>query len=515
LERLTRLHAGGDGLERLLSELSPLQSYSLPTGSPDMYEPVCHSVRRTTMRSTLQPHHVSLGSIRLDQRFLKIVDCLARNPEATIPEAAGSKAATKATYRFFDNPAVNPDDIRGALRYEALDCLPLSGPILCVQDTTSLDFTTHPATTGLGYLDHPARLGMFLHTTLAVTSDGVPCGVIHQKSWTRDSGTLGKSKLRYTKATTEKESQRWIDSLQITEAALPADRQVITIADREADIYDLFAQPRRSGSHLLIRVKPKRSVRHPERLLGPAVRSVPPCGTMEVDLKRGDNRPARRAVLTLRFLKLDVAPPANRRGRKALPHVTVTAILAEEANPPAGHKPVRWWLVTTLAVETLADARRMVLWYTWRWLIERYHFVLKSGCHVERLQLAKARRLERAVATYAAVAWRLLWLTYEARRHPDQSCEPVLSRTEWKVLDLAMKAREKRPAEPRPAIAEEPPSLREAVRKIAQLGGFLGRKGDGEPGVKTLWRGIRRLDDMVAGYMMHSTHTSLEAVGNE
>jgi hypothetical protein len=451
----------------------------------------------------------------LNERFLKIVDALAKKPEATIPEAAGDKAATKAMYRFFDNPAVNPDDIRATLRRQALDDLPASGPILCIQDTTSLDFTPHPATTGLGYLDHPAHRGALLHTTLAVTADGVPCGVIDQNSWTRDPANLGKSERRHTKATRDKESQRWLDALQVTEAALPADREVITIADREADIYDLFAQPRRSGSHLLIRVKPNRSVRHPERLLGPAVRSVPPCGTMAVDLKRGDNRPARRAVLTLRFLKLDVAPPVNRQGRRALPHVTVTAILVEEANPPAGQKPVRWWLVTTLAVETLADVERLVRWYTWRWLIERYHFVLKSGCHVERLQLSKARRLERAVATYAAVAWRLLWLTYEARRHPDQSCEPVLSRTEWTVLNLAVKGGDKGPAEERPALAETPPSLGEAVRKIAQLGGFLGRKGDGEPGVKTLWRGLRRLNDMVAGYVLHPINTSLGPVGNE
>jgi hypothetical protein len=443
------------------------------------------------MRPTLELNHVNLGDKRLNRRFLKLVDDIARDPEASLAEASGDWAGTKAAYRFFDNPNVEPDDIREALRRDALPYFPPHGPILAVQDTTGLDFTGHPATTGLGYMAHPKHSGIFLHSVLAVTPDGVPCGLIDQRSWVRDPADQGKRSRRRTKATTEKESRRWIEALTATEAALPPERGLVTIADREADIYDLFAHPRREGSHLLIRVKPLRGVRHPERLLGPAVRSTPARGTMTVDLRRADDRPPRRAVLTLRFLKLEVAPPVNRRGRKDLPYVTLTAILVEEAAPPQGQAAVRWWLVTTLPIATWADAERAVRWYALRWLIERYHFVLKSGCKVERLQLETAARLDRAVATYSAVAWRLLWLTYEARRHPDQSCERVLSREEWEVLTWATE-------KGRP-VGEVPPRLRDAVRRIARLGGFLGRKGDGEPGVRTLWRGLRRLNDMVMG----------------
>ena len=201
---------------------------------------------------------------------------------------------------------------------------------------------------------------------------------------------------------------------------------------------------------------------------------------MAVELRRADDRPPRRAVLTIRFAALEVASPVNRVGRADLPYVAPTAILVEEENPPAGQEAVRWWLVTTLPIRTPADAERAVQWYTLRWLVERYHFVLKSGCRVERLQLQTAARLDRAVATYSAVAWRLLWLTYEARRHPGRSCERVLSREDWEVLCRATGGE-----------GEVPPTLREAVRRIARLGGFLGRKGDGEPGVKTLlaWAG--------------------------
>jgi hypothetical protein len=455
------------------------------------------------MRQTLELRHLRLGDARLNCRFLKLVDDLSKAPTATLPEASGNWADTKAAYRFFDNPKVQPDDIRDALRRDALEYLPPGGPILAIQDTSGLDFTDHPMTTGLGYMDHPKHSGIFLHSVLAVTPDGVPCGLIDQRTWVRDPAGLGKRSARRAKATAQKESRRWIEALQATEAALPAGREVITVADREADIYDLFAHPRRSGSHLLIRVKPLRGVRHPERLLGPAVRSTPVQGTMAVELRRADDRPPRRAVLTIRFAALEVAPPVNRVGRADLPYVALTAILVEEENPPAGQEAVRWWLVTTLPIRTSADAERAVQWYTLRWLVERYHFVLKSGCRVERLQLQTAARLDRAVATYSAVAWRLLWLTYEARRHPGRSCERVLSREDWEVLCRATGGG-----------GEIPPTLREAVRRIARLGGFLGRKGDGEPGVKTLWRGLRRLNDMVAGYKLKDINISCKCVGN-
>jgi Transposase DNA-binding/Transposase Tn5 dimerisation domain len=456
------------------------------------------------MRPTIKPEHVQLGEKRLNARFLKLVDDFSKDPTASIPEASGGWPGSKAAYRFFDNPRVRPRDIRAALRRDALDFLPPDGPILAIQDTTSFDFTAHPATDGLGYLDHPKRRGLLMHSVLAVTPEGVPCGLLDQQTWARDPAELGKSGDRRKKATAAKESRRWLGALAATEAALPAGREVITVADREADIYDLFAQPRRPGSHLLIRVKPARGVRHPERLLGPAVRSSPARGTMTVELRRADDRPPRQAVLTIRYLALEVAPPANRPGRAGLPHVALTAILVEEEHPPAGQEAVRWWLVTSLPIRTTADAERAVRYYALRWLVERYHFVMKSGCRVERLQLETAGRIDRAVATYSAVAWRLLWLTYEARRHPEESSGRVLTREELEVLCRLTGV-----------ASDAPPTLRDAVRGIARLGGFLGRKGDGEPGVKTLWRGLRRLNDMVAGYRLERTHICCRCAGKE
>lgn len=138
-----------------------------------------------------------------------------------------------------------------------------------------------------------------------------------------------------------------------------------------------------------------------------------------------------------------------------------------------------------------------------RWLVERYHFVLKSGCLVERLQLETAERLRRALVVYSEVAWRLLWLTYEARAHPEAPCTEVFDELTWRLLWVADC--------PTAVVPVTPPDLRTAVRKIAMLGGFLGRRGDGEPGVKTLWRGLRRLNDIVATYRILRKAITMEA----
>jgi hypothetical protein len=460
------------------------------------------------MWSALELRDVDLGDLRLNRRLVKLVDDLLNAPEAGVPQASGDWAATKAAYRFWDNPRVDPDDIRAAHRGSTLQRLPghQDEPILAIQDTTSFDFTGHPDTAGLGYLAHSRRTGLWLHSVLAVTAAGVPLGAIDQRTWARDPATLGKRALRGKKETADKESQRWLDALAATEAALPAGQAVLTVADREADLYDLFAAPRRPGSHLLIRAKPRRRVRHVERLPGKAVRAGAAAGTMAVDLRRGDDRPPRRAVLTIRFAALDIAPPSTHPRRKALPHLRLTAILAEEEGPPGGQQPVRWWLVTTLPITTLAEAERAVRRYALRWLVERYHYALESGCRVERLQLETAARLERALATYAVVAWRLLWLTYEARRRPEASCEAVLPRERWQVLHRVVHKTDTAPA--------SPPGLREAVRQVARLGGFLARKGDGEPGVKTIWRGLRRLEDLVTGWKLSLGNPASKVVGN-
>lgn len=277
--------------------------------------------------------------------------------------------------------------------------------------------------------------------------------------------------------------------MKTVETVVPEMIHTIVIGDRESDIYDLFAVSRRPGLDLLVRAKVQnRKVNSKEKYLLETIRKSSLKGKITVELKRGDDHSGRKAVLNIRYGEIEILPPKNRRKSPSLKPVRLYAILGEETKPPSGEKGVYWLLLTTVEIISIENAVNVIEWYTRRWLVERYHYTLKSGCKVEDLQLETAERLERALATYCIVAWRLLWLTYKARETPDAPCTEILDAHEWKSLYYF--------TENEKGLPSEPPSVKETVAKIAKLGGFLGRKGDKDPGVKTIWQGLRRLDDI-------------------
>lgn len=433
-----------------------------------------------------------LGDRRRVARLSRIVSDLAAHPGDSIPAACSTWAATKATYRFLADAAVDAAAIRAAHQEATLARAADHATVLVLQDTTALDFSTHPALNGAGPLARAHGRGVWVHSALAASGDGVPLGLIDQRQWARDEATAGKRSTRRHRPTAEKESQRWLDALTATQTRLPTPRHVVTVADREADIYDLFALPRPATSDLLVRAAHNRRVSHEAQYLNAAVSATPVAGLLPLALQRADGHPARETVLTVRFVSLALHPPRHHPRRGSLAPLPVVAILAEEVAPPPGDHPIRWLLLTTWRVMSLEEAVQCVRWYAARWLVERFHYVLKQGCKVEDLQLRATDRLERAVAVYAIVAWRLLWLTYLAREAPAAPCTVALRDPEWQALWGIIHRQ--------PVPPTEPPSLRQAVRWIAQLGGFLGRAGDGEPGAKVLWRGLRRLEDVTLGW---------------
>jgi hypothetical protein len=426
--------------------------------------------------------------------LVKIVENLAAHPESSVPQASGSWAETKATYRFWDLKQVGPKAILQAQIQSAAERVAVCSTVLVIQDTTDLDFSHHPATRGLGYLDSVHLKGLKVHSALAVSGLGVPLGLVHQEVWIRDYADLGKRPHRRCRDIEEKETQRWLTALQATQEGLPDGVRVVTVADQEADIYDLMVVPRRAGHELLIRGCRDRRVSGDVPYVWDAMRSKAIQGRYTLWLQAKEDREAREAVLTVRYGAIEIQPPHHHKRRAQLRPIALSAVLVEEEDPPPDVKPVCWLLLTTLAVDSLDGAKQVVLWYSCRWLIERYHYVLKSGCHIEKLQLETADRIQRALATYCVVAWRLLWLTYEARRNPGVPCNQVLADDEWHCLFHVIY--------PSATLPGEPPTLHQAVRWIAQLGGYLARKGDGEPGVKTIWRGLRRLADIMIGWTL-------------
>jgi len=458
--------------------------------------------------------HELLGAefhdLRRTERLLRIVERFAERPEASIPQIFDSQAETQAAYRFFDNSAVTVDAILQPHRVRTAQRAAEHPLVLVAQDTTEINLTTHDDTAGLGYLSDAQSHGLLLHNLLCISPEGVPLGVLDQQAWVRPIAELGKRRTCNQRLTQDKESQRWLDGLATVEHHLADHPHVVLVSDRESDLYDLFVAPRAANVDLLVRVRDrKRRVEHPDKHLGAAVANSPAKVEITLEIPRADDRPRRTATLTLRWLTLTICRPANHLGMAPTTPLQLTVLEAREEHPPARVEPVAWLLATTLTIASVDDALRILRWYTFRWLIERLHFVLKSGCGAERHQLGTEERCERLLATLTIVAWHVLQLMYEARREPEASCARVLTTDEWQVLHWQTQRRKSMP--------QTPPSIRTALRQVAQLGGFLARKRDGEPGVRTIWRGFRRLHDLVIGYRLARDHPlgSCEDCGEE
>jgi hypothetical protein len=441
-----------------------------------------------------------LPDLRLDRRLVTMVDAFTDHPEASCTEALDT-AGTKAAYRFWDNERILPADVLRPHAEQTAQRCQQYPVVLVAQDTTEINLTNHPATKGMGYLGSPDCRGLLLHTLLAISPTGVPLGVLRQFAWVRPLEQLGKRHRRRKTPLEEKESQRWLDGMAAAAEGLPQHPHVVLMGDRESDLFDLFAAPRPAHLDLLVRVcREKRRVEHRTKYLDKALQSEPVRGHVQIEIPARANRQGRTATMAVRWLSLEVHAPCHGPKR---PSVQLKFVLVEEINAPQGEKPVRWLLATTLPVESLEDALQCVQWYAYRWTIERFHFVLKSGCKIEERQLETVERMERAIPVFSIVAWRLLWLTLQSRETPEVSCTMILEEFEWKPLWIVVHARTRRVPLP-----SKPPTLREAVRMIARLGGFLGRKCDGEPGPQTLWRGLRRLNDLSQGWLLGNQKNS-------
>lgn len=447
-----------------------------------------------------------LGDARLTKRLIRIVADKLANPTASIPQASGSWAATKATYCFLASEQFSSDRIRHAHLNATRARIAALHTVLILQDTTELNYTAHPHTTGLGHLDHASSSGLKVHSGLACSLDGLPLGLVYQHVWARDAATKGQRASK--RPQDQRESQRWLTTLDDVQQALPAPTHLIVVADREADIYPLFIAERDERTDLVIRATYNRSLVGGQKLEAVAA-GVEWKGQRTVHIPSNGSRVARDARVHIGWTSVQIPPPKDDPQAASAPRPNVQLVVVEERDPPAGVTPLRWLLWTTLPVTTWEQALEVVSIYERRWLIERYHYVLKSGCGIEQLQLETAERLERALAICCVVAWRLLFLTYQARQNGEASCTTVFAMHEWQALVCTLG----QTAEP----PSEPPTLREAVRMVAQLGGFLGRKGDGEPGVKTLWRGLMRLNDIAATWLLlrgTSTQQRDQLMGN-
>ena len=445
------------------------------------------------------------GQVRLrDRRHHERLFTVARDfyaqPAANIPQACQSRAKTKAAYRLLEHKAVSMEALlcshyHATMERIARGKIPV---VLAVQDTTSFNYDTHQDMDGLGPINKrvDGAQGILLHDTMAYTPEGTALGLVDIQVWARNPKQFGQRHLRYERPIEQKESFKWLKSFQAAarlQRQLGAATTVVSVGDREADVYELFALALSDPAHpkLLVRAESNRRVKDTGLCLWPYMESQAVGGERVVHIPRKKGRAPRHAVLEIRFAQVELRPPKRKPTLGAL---TVWAVYVTEVDAPSQKDAVEWLLLTTIEVNDLAQALEKVDWYKRRWGIEEYHRTIKSVCRIENRQLAERTVWQNCLAIDLVVAWRIEHLKKLSRTTPQAPCSIAFEEHEWQALWAY-----KRPDQPLPCT---PPNVHEITRMTAELGGFLGRKSDGEPGSMTIGRGLQRLHDIALGFLI-------------
>jgi hypothetical protein len=448
---------------------------------------------------------VDLGDERLDTRAVSLLSALGNRPNLSIPAACKGRAELKAAYRFFDHDRVTLEKVLEPHIARTRERMARQEVVLLVQDTSEIDLTRpEQVVAGAGELDG-SRRGFLLHEMQAFTPEGTPLGtawaaVLNRTEGVSHAATSAKQRKRKQTPIEEKESQRWLDGLRQARQLAQGLPGVccVCVADSEADIYELFSEPRGAQPvQWLIRACQDRALDgadgghlRDEVLATPVLYEVDlkvrarQAKTAAEDRARRRNRVARQAKVEVRAKTLTLRPPS--RPDRKLPPVRVNVVVVREPNPPAGAEPVEWVLVTTLPIDTPEQVRTVVAYYCVRWGIELLFRTLKSGCRIEQRRFEDIERVLPCLGLYLIVAWRTLFVCHLGRECPDLDCEAIFEPSEWKAVWVAVHNRKP---------PKKAPKLSEMVHLIASLGGYVERPNT-EPGAQTLWIGMQRMYDL-------------------
>lgn len=465
-----------------------------------------------------------LGDERLKKRLSIISERFANSPLSPINNACGDWAETKAAYRFFSNEKINYRKITQSHIVSTRERCKDYPTVLAIQDTSFCNYSHHPKTKGLslisrfkGKREDVATMGLIMHSTLVVGTDGLPLGIADQKIYSRLQPEI-KLDLKARKArknrlsTEQKESYRWIESLENTCTTFEDTKcNVVTICDREADMYDMYLRAKQLNTSFVVRGIHNRTVNKTSRhsqdtgvKLWELLKKQQCKTTIRIQIPQNKNIPQRSATCKVKFCQFVMNIPIKYREGEHLKtpeNLNLHAVYVLETNCPENVEPVEWMLITNIPVLNPDQAIEKIAWYCLRWRIETWHKVLKSGLKIEECRLSKSERLIRYLAVMSIVAWRIFWVTLIARVSPDASVSLFLSETEWKLLAAKFSKSGKHKL--------QKPTLEQAIRWIAQLGGFLARKNDKQPGITHIWRGLKKFAAMLEGAELAN-----ELVGN-
>jgi hypothetical protein len=433
--------------------------------------------------------HLDFGDVRRDQRFVTLIESISRQPGSSIPRQSNSWYDTKAAYNFFKNDEVSIDELKKTIGAYGVAQVKDLDQLLIVHDISNISFNNGDVE-GVGYLDHAKGNGILSYNSIAVSPDGLPLALIYQHTWVRPKEQVGKSKFKKQLAFEDKESYRWYDGIQSVNTSLGDKVHKIHIADRQADVYELFFNAYEQQTDLLIRAYTNRKLSEGghlwDNIAQQEIRS-----TITLSIPDASGKKKQDIEASVRYQQVEILRPSTSKDKYESVELTAIEVKQQgDVNNEADR--ICWKLLTTLKIESVADVLQCIKWYTYRWLIERFHYVLKSGTKIEDLQLKQATSLQKAISVYSLAAFRIMQLVYESRQHPEASCEAVLTRAQWKTLYMLIKKNNQ--------IPEQPPTLSQAVMWIGRLGGHLGRKSDGPPGLKTVWLGYQQLCNATAIY---------------
>jgi len=423
----------------------------------------------------------------------------------SIPLVCQDWANTKAAYRFFSNDRVSEADILAGHFQSTLDrVVATDGLVLVLHDTTEFTYQRE-SSEAIGITkninsgrDKRGRLrshtvcGILMHSSLAVTTEGLPLGLTAVKFWTRKKfkgAAALKKKINPTRVPIEKkESIRWLENLKQSTELLNDPGRCVHIGDRESDIYELFCVAQQIGTHFLVRTCVDRLAGNGDHTIAEEMDEVAVKGLHRVEVRDSNGNPD-EAVLELRYRKIRVLPPIGKQ--KRYPALTLTVIHAEERGTPKNRKKIEWKLITDLPVQSRRDAIEKLEWYAVRWKIEVFHKILKSGCKAEESKLRTAQRLANLIAVFCILSWRVFWMTMLNRSAPAASPDLALTDDEIGLLDHLVKDKSQKPVRRK--------TLSHYLTKIARLGGYLARANDPPPGNTVMWRGLSRLTDIELG----------------
>lgn len=437
-----------------------------------------------------------------------MVEVVSQRLNNTVPERQVAWASTKGTYRFWSNKSIDPQALIGYhfSKIEPTVCCPEpSKRILQICDYTELDYTGSRSADSLGPLSYRKQRGMHLYNSMIVNSLGCPLGLLKQSYHIRSDADFGTSKTQCNKQLLEeKESYHWVEHFRRGQHLVERydNLEVVFVADREADFMELFTQRTAPNMHFVIRSQYDRKLSDGINNLVPTVDSWSVQGRYEAHVIHSKTRKMRKAQLDVRFGCAEVKLSYPLPQKKNLPPVRLFVVDVREMDNPGLDKDelIHWRLLTTLSVESFQDARLVIQYYIWRWLVERFHFLIKTGgTHAEKLQLETPHRLKNAITTFSIAAMDAFKLRYLAENSPNETIYSVgISQIEHKVLYTYLHKKLKLTSGFDP---DNPPTVKEYCIALGKIGGFFPSKRQPIPGLIILTRAREKLDTLIDAYL--------------